>query len=162
MAQGADWELLVDAGMRFTQVTRSQARRLAADLVKEGRLAQERAEVFVDEIVERSRSRTEELVEFVRDEFARQTKVLPGPLTKTAKRAHRSVTSAVSRAPKPRVSSPPKPPGNPPIQAKPKPARAAVAGTKPSAKKATAKKPAAKKPAVTKAGVAKRPAKKSS
>jgi len=70
--QTPDWTPFLEAGMQFSAMTRSEARRLAQQLVKEGQLAQERAQTFVDEMVDSSKKRADELVEVVRGEFQRQ------------------------------------------------------------------------------------------
>jgi polyhydroxyalkanoate synthesis regulator phasin len=70
--QTPDWTPFLEAGMHFSAMTRSEARRLAQQLVKEGQLAQERAQTFVDEMVDSSKQRADELVEVVRGEFQRQ------------------------------------------------------------------------------------------
>lgn len=72
MPQTPDWTPFLEAGMQFSAMTRSEARRLAQQLVKEGQLAQERAQTFVDEMVDSSKKRADELVEVVRGEFQRQ------------------------------------------------------------------------------------------
>jgi len=62
--------------MEFTAMTRAEARRRAQKLVKEGQLAQERAQAFVDEMVDSSRRRADELLDVVRSEFQRQVESL--------------------------------------------------------------------------------------
>lgn len=57
-------------------MTRAEARRRAQQLVDEGRLAQDRAQTFVDDMVESSRRRADELLDVVRTEFQRQVKAL--------------------------------------------------------------------------------------
>lgn len=76
MPQGPDWKQYLDAGVEFTEVTRAQARRRAEQLVREGKLARERVQAFVDDLVALSRRRTEQVAELVRREVARQVKVL--------------------------------------------------------------------------------------
>jgi polyhydroxyalkanoate synthesis regulator phasin len=72
----------LEAGADFSAVTRTQARRRAKELIREGHLAQERAQAFVEELVETSRRRAEELAEVMRNEVQRQIGVL-GIATKT-------------------------------------------------------------------------------
>jgi polyhydroxyalkanoate synthesis regulator phasin len=74
--QTPDWTPFLEAGMHFTAMTRSEARRLAQQLVTEGQLAQERAQSFVDEMVDSSKRRADELVDVVRGEFQRQVTAL--------------------------------------------------------------------------------------
>lgn len=72
MAQSPDWKQLLEAGMQFTEMRRAQARRVAADLVAQGQLARDQVQSAVDEILEMSRRRTDELREMVRSEVQRQ------------------------------------------------------------------------------------------
>ncbi len=76
MPQGPDWNQLLEAGMHVTELGRSQARQIVADLVAQGQLAQDRASAAVDEVVEMSRRRREELREFVQSEIRRQVSAL--------------------------------------------------------------------------------------
>jgi len=76
MAASPDWKQFLDAGMNFTAVRRKEAQRLAKDLVSQGQLAQERVQSFVDDLVESSRARTDQLVEMIRAEVQRQIKAL--------------------------------------------------------------------------------------
>lgn len=112
MAQGPDWmdwQRFLEVGQEFTAMTRAEARRRAKELVREGQLAQERMQGFVDELVRTSRQRADDLVEVVRKEIQRQMealgiatkddlKRLETRLRKTEK-ASRS-TRAAKRAPK--------------------------------------------------------------
>jgi hypothetical protein len=54
-----DWKQLLELGMQFTELRRSQARRIATDLVAQGQLARDQVSGAVEEIVELSRRRTE-------------------------------------------------------------------------------------------------------
>ncbi len=76
MAQGSDLKEYLDAGVQFVAQTRAEARRRARDLVKQGNLAQEHLQSFVDGVMEQSRVRTDELAEVVRQEIQRQVKAL--------------------------------------------------------------------------------------
>jgi polyhydroxyalkanoate synthesis regulator phasin len=71
-----DWRQFLDAGMQFTAMTRAEARRRAEELVREGQLAQERAQAFVDDLVRTSRQRADELLDVVRKEIQRQVEAL--------------------------------------------------------------------------------------
>src|SRR6478672_906140 len=62
----------LDAGMAFTQMTRSRAEGIVKDLVKAGELQQKQAQKQVDDLVERSRKNTEQLVELIRGEITSQ------------------------------------------------------------------------------------------
>ena len=72
MAQGPDWKQLIEAGMQFTEMRRSQAKRIAQDLVSQGQIARDQLASTVDELVDMSRRRTEELSRVVRQEVQRQ------------------------------------------------------------------------------------------
>ncbi len=76
MAQGPDWKQLIETGMSFTEMQRSQARKFVADLVAQGQLAQDRAAATVDEVLEASRRRREDLRSLVQTEIQRQVHAL--------------------------------------------------------------------------------------
>jgi polyhydroxyalkanoate synthesis regulator phasin len=76
MPQGPDWKKALEAGMHVTELGRTQARQIVADLVAQGQLAQDRATAAVDEVMEMSRRRREELREFVQAEIRRQVGAL--------------------------------------------------------------------------------------
>jgi len=76
MAQRPDLSRYLDAGAEFVALTRTQARARAKELVGQGQLAQEQVQGFVDDLVEESRRRTEEMLEVVRREIKRQMKTL--------------------------------------------------------------------------------------
>lgn len=72
MVEGPDLMQYLDAGAEFTQVSRSQAQKIVRELVKNGQVAQERGQTYVDELLERSRKRTEGLVDTIRREVRAQ------------------------------------------------------------------------------------------
>jgi polyhydroxyalkanoate synthesis regulator phasin len=79
MPQGpdwTDWRQMLDTGMQFTAMTRAEAQRRAQRLVREGQLAQERVQSFVDDLVQSSRDRADALVDVVRREIQRQVEAL--------------------------------------------------------------------------------------
>jgi polyhydroxyalkanoate synthesis regulator phasin len=76
MAQRPDLSRYLDAGADFVALTRSQARARAKELVAQGQLAQEQVQGFVDDLVDESRRRTDEMLEVVRREIQRQVKAL--------------------------------------------------------------------------------------
>ena len=76
MPNRPDWTPFLEAGKEFSALTRAEAQRLTDQLVREGQLAQDRAQTFVDELVESSKRRADELVDVVRSEFRRQVKSL--------------------------------------------------------------------------------------
>ena len=119
--------------MYFTKLRRSQARRLASDLVAQGQLARDQLGAAVDELVEISRSRSEELRTIINSEVQRQLGGL-GLATKNDLVALERRLRAT-----------------PPAGAAAKKAPAKKAAKKPAAKKATAKKATAKKPAAKRA-----------
>ena len=96
MANRPDWTPFLEAGKEFSALTRSEAQRLTDQLVREGQLAQDRAQSFVDELVESSRRRADELVDVVRNEFRRQVKSL-GIATKSDLSRLEERLSAVSK-----------------------------------------------------------------
>jgi polyhydroxyalkanoate synthesis regulator phasin len=71
-----DWKRALDTGVHFTEVRRSQARKLASDLVSQGQLARSQVSAYVDTVVERSRRTSEELRSIVRSEVERQLGVI--------------------------------------------------------------------------------------
>jgi polyhydroxyalkanoate synthesis regulator phasin len=108
MPQAPDWQRYLEAGMQFTEMRRSQARRVANDLVEQGHLAREQVASAVDEIVAISRRRTDEMREVVRKEVQRQlgglglaTKADLAKLEKKMNKANRvAKTKAASKSSK--------------------------------------------------------------
>ena len=76
MPQRPDWKQLIETGMNFTELRRSQARQIVSDLVAQGQLAQDKAAAAVDEVLEMSRRSREDLREFVQGEIQRQVRML--------------------------------------------------------------------------------------
>ncbi|MDQ1467008.1 MAG: hypothetical protein QOH10_1423 [Actinomycetota bacterium] len=76
MPQSPDWKQLIETGMNFTEMQRSQARKFVAELVAQGQLAQDRAAATVDEMLETSRRSRENLRAFVQSEIQRQVRAL--------------------------------------------------------------------------------------
>ena len=72
MPQATDWKRALETGMQFTELRRSQARAIVSDLVAQGHLAREHMTAAVDEVVEMSRRRSEELRKMVQKEVQRQ------------------------------------------------------------------------------------------
>jgi polyhydroxyalkanoate synthesis regulator phasin len=115
MAQGPDWmdwQRFLEVGQEFTAMTRTEARRRAKELVREGQLAQERVQTFVDELVRTSRQRADELVEVVRKEIQRQMEALGIATKDDLKRleARLRKTEKASRSTKAAKAAPRKPP----------------------------------------------------
>jgi polyhydroxyalkanoate synthesis regulator phasin len=140
MAQSPDWKQFLDAGMQFTALTRAQAQRRARELVREGQLAQERMQAFVDELLETSRKRADEFVEIVRHEVERQLRTL-GITSRTAKRA-----AAATKKAAPKKTAKKKAPATKTAATKKKAAPKKAAKKKATAKKAAAKSTAKKSP----------------
>ena len=135
MPQPPDWKRVLETGMHFTELRRSQAHRLAIDLVAQGQLARDQIGAAVDELIEISRRRSEELRAIVSTEVQRQLGVL-GLATKRDLDALEQRLRTAGRS-----------------------AARAGAGKAPAKKKATAKPTASKVPTKKKAAT-KRPAKK--
>src|SRR5438045_9574750 len=99
MPQTPDWKRVLETGMHFTELRRSQARRLASDLVSQGQLARDQLGAAVDELVEISRHRSEELRKVVSSEVQRQLGGL-GLATKNDLAALERRLMGASKAPK--------------------------------------------------------------
>jgi polyhydroxyalkanoate synthesis regulator phasin len=72
MPQTPDWKRLLETGMEFTEMRRSRARQIAADLAAQGQLARDQVSATVDELIEASRERSEKFRDVVRAEVQRQ------------------------------------------------------------------------------------------
>jgi len=148
MAQAPDLKRVLETGIHFTELRRSQARQLASDLVAQGQLARDQIGAAVDELVEMSRRRSEELRAVVSSEVQRQLSVI-GLATKRDLEALERRLSSRSSARK---------------SAGTKPAVRKASANKAPAKKAATKKPPAKKAtkaATKKKSVAARPTRQS-
>jgi polyhydroxyalkanoate synthesis regulator phasin len=145
MTKRDGYQRYLDAGIAFTQMTRSRAEELVQELVKSGEVQGKEARTKVEELIERSRKSSESLLSVVRDEvgnqlhsmgvsniedLAKQVASLLGRSSKAASGAARK--SAAKKAPAKKAA------------AKKAPAKKAPAKKAP-AKKAAAKKAAAKK-----------------
>jgi polyhydroxyalkanoate synthesis regulator phasin len=128
-----DWKRALDTGAQFTEMRRSQARKLASDLVAQGQLARNQVGAYVDELVDASKRRSEQLRAIVRTEVERQLGVI-GVATKSDLDALERKLRAANGAKSTRG-----------------------AGTKPGVRKAATKRAPAKKTA-TKAAKAAKPA----
>jgi polyhydroxyalkanoate synthesis regulator phasin len=128
-----DWKRALDTGAQFTELRRSQARKLASDLVEQGQLAKNQVSAYVDELVDASRRRSEQLRAIVRTEVERQLRVI-GVATKSDLDALERKLRATNGA------------------------KARGAGTKPGVKRSATKRTPAKKTA-TKAAKPAKPAK---
>jgi polyhydroxyalkanoate synthesis regulator phasin len=72
MAQNDLLKRYLEAGMSFTQMTRSRAEGIVKDLVKAGELQREQTQERVDDLVDRSRKNTEHLMSLIRREVSQQ------------------------------------------------------------------------------------------
>jgi len=145
MANKDAFQKYLDAGIAFTNLTRSRAEELVQELVQSGEFQRGEAKARVDDLIERSRKGREALLAQVRHEVARQLESVG--ITSLEDLA-KQVASLLGRS----AAS-----GRPP--AKKAPAKKSAAKKAP-AKKAPAKKAPAKKAPAKKAPAKKAPAKK--
>src|SRR4051794_25220020 len=145
----------LDAGMAFTQMTRSRAEAIVKDLVKAGEIQQKQAQKQVDDLMERSRKNTEQLLELIRKEIATQFSSL-GIATKDdiARLEARINGGKQGRPASELVVATPAEAAAVAAAAAPGTAATAAPATKAPAKKATAKKAPAKKATAKKAAPA--------
>ena len=136
----------LDAGMAFTEMTRSRAESIVKDLVKAGELQQKQAQKQVDDLVERSRKNTEQLVEMVRREITSQLSSVGIATKEDIARLEAKIDAAKGGGPAPEIVA--ATPSQAAAEAASSPAGKAPAKKAP-AKKATAKKAAAKKSAAS-------------
>ena len=151
MPQPPDWKRVLETGIHFTELRRSQARHIASDLVAQGQLARDQLGAAVDELVDMSRRRSEELRAVVSTEVQRQLSVIGLATKRDLEALERRLTGRGSTR---------KPAGSSRPTAKKRPAQKKAASKAPAKKKAAkvpVKKKAAKK-AVTKKAVARKPA----
>lgn len=140
MAQSDNIKRYLDAGVAFTQMTRERAEEIVKELVKQGEVARKEAESRVEELVDRSRRQTEELVGLVRAEVARQLKALG--LEDLAKRAQPGPTPTTKKVSTPTRSSGATAPGTKTVTQAP--SKGSAGAAKSPAKSSAAKKPATK------------------
>jgi polyhydroxyalkanoate synthesis regulator phasin len=134
----------LDAGSTFTQITRTRAEELVQELVKSGALQRKEAKARVDELIERSRKSSEQLIQVVRDEVASQMSALG---ISSIEDLARQVATLLNRS-------------TDLVRGQEKAAATTAPAKKAPAKKTAAKKAPAKKAAATKAPAKKAPAKK--
>jgi polyhydroxyalkanoate synthesis regulator phasin len=147
MPETPDWKRVLETGMQFTELRRSQAHRLASDLVARGQLARDQVGAAVDELIEMSRVRSEELRQIVSSEVQRQLGVIGFATKSDLVALERRLRAAPAAKKAPAKAA-----------AKKSPAKKAPAKKSP-AKKAPAKKAPAKKAAAKQAPARKAPAK---
>ncbi len=114
----------LQAGMALTQITRARADEVVRELVRTGELERVRAQEWVDDLVSKSRERSETLVSLVRGEVSRQLgelglgrvdevarrvatilERLPGPYTATGTGRGTAKKAPAKKAPARRVSA---------------------------------------------------------
>jgi polyhydroxyalkanoate synthesis regulator phasin len=141
MTKRDGYQRYLDAGIAFTQMTRSRAEELVQELVKSGEVQGKEARTKVEELIERSRKSSESLLSVVRDEVGNQ---LHSMGVSNIEDLAKQVASLLGRSSKAASGAARK------SAAKKAPAKKAAAKKAP-AKKAPAKKAAAKKAAAKKA-----------
>ena len=99
-----EWKRYLDVGVTFTETTRKRAEEFVRDLVKAGELQQERAQKAVDDLVDRSRRNTEELLTHVREEIKSQVSTL-GIATKDDIKRLEGRINQLSKAPVKRAAA---------------------------------------------------------
>jgi polyhydroxyalkanoate synthesis regulator phasin len=72
MAQRDVFRRYLEAGVAFTELTRSRAEQIVKDLVKAGEVPRKRAEETIDDLVERSKQNSEMLVALVQAQVREQ------------------------------------------------------------------------------------------
>ena len=72
MAQNDRLKRYLDAGVSFSEMTRSRAQSIVKDLVRAGEVQREQTQEWVEELVDRSRKNREHLVGLVRREVSEQ------------------------------------------------------------------------------------------
>jgi polyhydroxyalkanoate synthesis regulator phasin len=100
MPQSPDWKRLLDTGAQFTEMRRSQARAVARDLVAQGHLARDQMSAAVDELLDLSRRRTEDLRKMVQKEVQRQLSSLGLATKADLARLERRIARATREAKK--------------------------------------------------------------
>ena len=76
MAPSDPWKRYLDAGMEITNLTRRRAEKIVKEFVKEGTVRGEQAQERVEELLDRSRKASEQLLGVVRTEVTRQMQSL--------------------------------------------------------------------------------------
>jgi DNA-binding protein HU-beta len=151
MPQTPDWKRLLETGMEFTEMRRSRAKQIAADLAAQGQLARDQVSATVDELIDASRERSEKFRGAVRAEVQRQLGAL-GLATKADIAALERRLTSGSRSGAAKKSAAKR-------TAKKAPTKAAAKRT-PAKKRATKKATAKKSAATARARTARRSTKK--
>jgi polyhydroxyalkanoate synthesis regulator phasin len=159
MAQNDMLKRYLDAGLAFTQMTRTRAEGIVKDLVKAGEIQREQTQERVEELVDRSRKNTEQLIDIVRKEISQQLRQLNVVTRQELNRLESRLGRGGSRSGGTTAGPKPTPTAAAPVKKAAKAVNKAVKKTaKAPAKKATpAKKaPAKKATPAKKAGGAKK------
>jgi polyhydroxyalkanoate synthesis regulator phasin len=99
-AKAPDWRRALETGMQFTEMRRSQARAIVSDLVAQGHLARDQMASAVDEVLDISRRRSDDLRKIVQSEVQRQLGALGLATKKDLVALERRVTKAARDAKK--------------------------------------------------------------
>src|SRR5438093_9190316 len=99
MAQRDLFKRYLEAGMAFSEMTRSRARAIVNDLVKAGELPRERAEKAIDEVVEQARRNTEAVTALVRAQVREQLGALGIATKADIARLEAKIQAATKKAP---------------------------------------------------------------
>lgn len=110
MPQSDSWKRYLDAGVEFTNMTRARAESIVKELVKAGEVQREQRQQRIEELLDRSRKNTEDLMNAVRKELDQRlsslgvaTKAdlakLEAKIDKLAKSASSGTKAAAKKAP---------------------------------------------------------------
>ena len=102
MSKRDAYQRYLDAGIAFTQMTRSRAEELVQELVKSGEVQRKEAQAKVEELIDRSRKSSESLLSVVRDEVGNQLHSLG---ISNIEDLAKQVASLLARSPKPASGS---------------------------------------------------------
>jgi len=99
MAENDTLKRYLDAGMAFTQLTRARADAIVRDLVKRGELRREVAQERVEDLLDRSRQNTEQLLALVRKEITSQLGAMGVATKDDIKRLEAKISGTSKAAP---------------------------------------------------------------
>ncbi len=163
MASNDGFKKYVEAGAVLAQVTRARAEEIVRELVNAGQVQGGQAQTWMDDVVERSRKASEDLLDLIRSEVASQLASLgldPQDLAKqvadilqhSVDVGREATKKAAGRAGMTKKATKKTAPAAKKTAAKKAPAAKKAAAKRPSAGKAAAgtKKTAAKRPAASK------------
>ena len=148
---------LIDAGVAFTEMTRQRAEQIVAGLTQRGEASVDEVQASVEHLLQRSRESTERIMGMVRDEVARQLKVLGVGAKSAPAKSAPAKKSVAKKAAAPKAAAK-KAPAKKSVAKKAAPPKAAA--RKAPARRAAAKKAPARKAAPRKAAAARPTARK--